>query len=432
MEITMSYEISDINGCTKKISFEFESVDLTSEIEKALKEKQKKANLKGFRPGKAPLAMVKKFYGPQIENDALYQFVSKEFFNTIEKEEIQALGYPRFANTKYEAEEKKVAFEATVEVMPTVSIKDFSSYEFKADPIDVKDEEVENLKKQMLESKAVKEEVTDKERALENGLLAIFNFEGEKEDGEKPESMKGNDFELEIGSGQFIPGFEDQMIGLKIGEKKSLPLTFPENYHAEDLRNAKVTFHVELTGIKEKKLPELTDELVKEYGYESVEEFQTKSLENLQNQKKRSSEEKLHQEILDKLIEENHFDIPTTMLAQQRVAVENELSQNLKAQGFTDDMVKGYFSKWSDDLNKRAEFQVRSGLILNELALKYKVESTEEDFDQKLQDVAKMGKLTEDQVDEFYRNNEKVKKNIMYAIREEKTFDKIKAEMKIS
>lgn len=428
----MSYKIEDINGCTKKLVFNFNSVDLSKQVSEALIEKQKTVNLKGFRKGKAPLQTVKQLFAPQIENDALYKFVSHEFFNAIQEAGIQAIGYPRFANTKYEAEKKEVAFEATVEVMPTVELKDFTKYTFKAEPVNVSEEDVAKIEEQLLSSKAKVEAITDEKAKLSKGQFAVFNFEGEKEDGERPESMKGSEFLLEIGSNQFIPGFEDQMIGLKKGEKKTIEVTFPETYHATELQNAKVKFHIELLEIKEKNLPTLTDEIVKEYGYENIAEFKTKSLKNLEIQKKRTSEEKLHQEILNKFIEENKFDVPATMVAQQRVAVEDELKQNLKAQGFTDDMTKTYFTKWSADLNNKADFQVRSGLILNELAKKYEVTATEEDFNNKLKEIADGSQLTDEQINTFYRNNEKIKKNIMYAIREEKTFDTIKAMMKIS
>lgn len=427
----MGYKVEDVNSCTKKLVFNIDSVDLSEQINEALKEKQKTVSLKGFRKGKAPLTMIHKMYGPQVENDALYRFVSNEFFNAIQEADIQAIGYPKFANTKYESEKKTVEFEATVEIMPTVELKPFKGYEFTAEPTEVTDEDVKKIEEQMLNSKSKIEAVEDESKVLEKGLFAVFNFEGEKEDGEKPENMKGKEYLLEMGSGQFIPGFEDGMMGMKKGDSKTLELTFPESYHVEDLRNAKVKFHVELIEVKEKKVPELTDEMVKEFGYEGVEDFKTKTRENLEIQKKRTSDEKLHEEILKKIIEDNKFDVPSTMIHQQRIAVENELKQNLKNQGFTDDMVKNYFGKWSDDLNEKAEFQVRSGLILNELAKEHSIEASEEDFNKKLEEITKGSQLTEEQVDQFYRNNDNIKKNIMYAIREEKTFAIIKDQIKV-
>jgi trigger factor len=137
----MAYEVQNLNDCTKKINFNFEDVDLTTQIEEALKEKQKTANLKGFRKGKAPLDMVKKLYGPQLENDALHRFVSSEFFKAIQEADIKAIGYPTFSNTKYE--DSNVSFEATVEIFPDFEIKDYSKYSFtkESDAVDANDYE---------------------------------------------------------------------------------------------------------------------------------------------------------------------------------------------------------------------------------------------------------------------------------------------------
>ena len=126
----MSYTIQDVNGCTKKFIFNFDKVDLSKEIKAAVLAKQQNSNLKGFRKGKAPLEMVQQLFGPQIENDALYRFISNEYFEAVKKENIRAVGYPQFGNTKYEAG-KTVAFEATVEVIPDFELKDYKSYTFK-------------------------------------------------------------------------------------------------------------------------------------------------------------------------------------------------------------------------------------------------------------------------------------------------------------
>jgi trigger factor len=185
--------------------------------------------------------------------------------------------------------------------------------------------------------------------------------------------MKGSEFMLEIGSNQFIPGFEDAMIGMKKGEKKTIDLTFPADYHQEDLKNAKVKFHVEALEIKEKKTPELNDELAKEFGFDSALDMQEKTKVRQVTQKARESQEKLHQEILEKFIADNKFDVPQLLIEDQKKALMQDLSQNLKQQGFGEDMLKLYFEKWQDDLNQKAEFQVRSGLVLDTLAKKYNV-----------------------------------------------------------
>lgn len=425
----MSYSVETINGCTKKLIFKFEDVNLDSQIESALKEKRKTANLKGFRKGKAPLDFVKKIYGAQVENDALYRFVSEEFYKAIQNEDFRAIGYPTFGNTQ--KQDNHVSFEATVEIFPEVDLKDYSKYEFKKEDDSVSDDDFNQLVDRYMGPKAEMTEIKDDSVKIEKGHFAVFNFEGEKEDGSKPDNMKAEEFLLEIGSGQFIPGFEDQMIGLKKGEKKTLDLTFPADYHEEDLREAKVKFHVEILELKEKKTPELDDELAKEFGFESVDDFNTKNRQRLEQQKKREVQQKLHEDILKKLVEDNPFDVPGTLIEQQKKAVQDDLGANLKSQGFDDNMLKTYFEKWTDDINAKAEFQVKSGLILDNLAKKYAIEATDEDMEAKFDEMAEQSGMEKDQLSAYYKSNEQIKSNLMYAIREEKTFEKLISDMKV-
>lgn len=426
----MSYVVENINGCTKKIVFTFESVDLSSQIEESLKEKQKTSNLKGFRKGKAPLAMIQKMYGAQVENDALYRFVSQEFYKAVQDEDLKAVGYPTFANTKFE-EGSRVSFEATVEIFPEFELKDYSSYEFSKEDDSISEKDFENLVSRYLAPKSEMVEVTDESVALENGKFAVFNFEGETPNGDRPANMKADEFLLEIGSGQFIPGFEEQMVGLKKGDKKTLEVTFPQDYHEESLKGALCKFDVEILEIKEKKTPQLNEELAKEFGFESVEDFNTKNRSRLEDQKKREAQSKLHQQVLEKLVEENKFDVPSALIEQQKKGVQQDLENNLKQQGFDDNMVKTYFAKWDADVTQRAEFQVRSGLILDKIAKSFKIEATDADLESKIEEMAKASGMEAEQLGSYYKSNDNIKQNLMYAIREEKTFDKLISSMKV-
>jgi len=426
----MSYEIESINGCTKRIKFSFEDVDLTTEMEASLKEKQRNSNLKGFRKGKAPLNFVKQVYGQQVESEALQRFVSQAFYKVIQDEDLKVVGYPAFANTKHE--EKSVSFDATVEIFPQVEIKEYSSYTFSKDDDSVTDADVSDLENRYLAPKAEMVEIKDDARTIEKGVFAVFNFEGEKPDGTRPDNMKAEEFLLEIGSGQFIPGFEDGMIGLKKGEKKTIELTFPADYHEEDLREANVKFDVEVLELKEKLSPDLTDELVKEFGFETVDDFKTKNKSRLIEQKKREVQSKLQEEILKKFVEENSFDVPSILVEQQKKSVQDDLGANLKQQGFDEQMLSTYFEKWADDITQKAEFQVRSGLILEQLANKYDVKTSEDDLDVKIEEMASQSGMEKDQVANYYKSNEQIKSNLMYAIREEKTFEKLIQDMKVS
>jgi trigger factor len=430
MRLNMSYSVESINGCTKKLIFNFDGVDLASQVESVLKEKQQSSNLKGFRKGKAPMGMVKQVYGAQAETDALHRFVSQEFYKAIQEEKLNAVGYPSFGNTDFK-DGNKVSFEATVEIFPEFELADYSKYSFKKEDETVSESDIEELKKKYLEPKSEMIEIKDEKAKIAKGTSAVFNFEGEKEDGEKPDNMKATEFLLEIGSGQFIPGFEDGMIGLKKGDKKIIEVVFPSDYHEEDLREAKVKFHVEILELKEKTSPELTDELAIEFGFESAADFDVKNKARLVTSKKREVQAKLQEEILKKLIEENKFDIPNALVESQKKSVQEELAGNLKQQGFNDEMISTYFEKWNVDVMAKAEFQVRSGLILDSLSKKFAVEATDADFDEKVAEMAEQSGMDKEQVVSYYQSNEQIKGNIMYAIREEKTFEKIISEMKV-
>lgn len=426
----MSYTIEDINQCTKKLTFNFEKLDLSSEIQSALKAKQKDANLKGFRKGKAPLDMIQKLYGPQVESDALNRFVQNKLFEAINSENLQMVGHPSFENVNYESG-TKVSFDALVEVFPDFELAKMEELSFTREKVEVTDEEVEQMKKNQLESKAEIKEV-EGDISLTKGHLAVLNFEGEKEDGSRPENMKGQEFQLEIGSGQFIPGFEEGMEGMKKGEKKTLEITFPADYHVEELQSAPVKFHVELLEVKEKSFPEFNDELAKELGHESASDFEKKTRANLEVQKNRQADEKLNQEILEKLVELNKFDVPQVMVAQQEKYLMDDIKRNLAQQGMNEEMAEQYFEKWKDEMAKKADFQVRSGLILDRLAKEFNVESGDEDLEKKIQETADSTGIDAEQIKQYYLGNEQMKRNMIYAIREEKTFAKLREIVKIS
>jgi trigger factor len=427
----MTYTVKSVNGCTKKLEFNFATLDLSREIKAAVVKKQSVTNIKGFRKGKAPLAMVEQVYGPQIESDALNQFVQTQLFEAVTKEKLKTVGHPAFENVKYETG-KSVSFEAVIEIFPEIKLSDYSAYSFKKDSAAVTAEDLDKLTKNYLGSKAEIVEVTEANAALAKGHSAVFNFEGVKENGERSENMKGSEYLLEIGSGQFIPGFEDGMIGMKKGEKKNILLTFPADYHAAELQNGKVTFEVELLEIKEKRFPELNDELAKEFGYESVSDFNAKNKVTLVTQKERQVSEKIHQDILEKLVKENKFDVPATLVQNQEKYLQEDLSKNLKSQGFNDQMVGEYFERWAKDITTKAEFQVRSGLILDHLAQEFKIETSEADFDKKIEESAATAGMDIATVKKYYSSNAQIKNNLMYAIREEKTFEELKKKMKIS
>jgi trigger factor len=171
----MSYTIEDVNECTKKLVFSFEELDLTTEIKEAVSKKRKSVSLKGFRKGKAPLDMVERLYGPQIETEAINSFVQNQFFEAVNKEGLRVVGYPSFENMKFERG-KSVSFDALVEIFPEVSLVDYKGWQFAKESTDVADDDLDNLTKNYLGSKAEMVEVTDAQNGFSNWSFCSFKF----------------------------------------------------------------------------------------------------------------------------------------------------------------------------------------------------------------------------------------------------------------
>ncbi|MDB9786603.1 trigger factor [Bacteriovoracaceae bacterium] len=420
----MTYTIENISNCQKKIVFSYDEVDFVDEIKTELLKQQKDAVIKGFRKGKAPLSMIEKIYRPQIEGDLLNKFISDEFRKTVEKEKLNMVGRPDIGKVEYDSL-KKINFEALVEVFPEFSLNKLENVNFSKDDVYVTDEEVDQVKNHMIDSKANLVGITDNSIAIENDLQAVMNFKGTRADGSAPPEMEGKEFVLEVGSKRFIPGFEEQLIGMKISEKKTIKVTFPEDYHQKDLCGEEVSFEVEILEIKKLERPDFTDEFVKDFSFSSVEDFLEKTKKNLMERKEKESTTKLHQEVLEKLVEKNKFDVPSSLIGMQENALKEDLASHLKGQGFNEDMLKSYYEKWGEGLQEKALFQVRSALILEKLADENKIEATEDDFVQKMEEAGKSQLEDVDKLKKYYEENADVKAKLMYGIREEKTIQKV-------
>ena len=424
----MSYTIETVNSYTKKFLFSFNEVSFDKEINHLLQEKKKTSHIKGFRKGKAPLHMIQKLYGVEIQRDALYHFISSKIMEALEKEKIRVMGKPQLTNSNYE-DEKKLRFEAVIQHIPHLEFTDLGKLSFIKKKEDISNEDMKEAINHHLEGKA--EMVVSEETILSKGKFAVINFEGVKGNGERPENMKGEEFLLEVGSNTFIPGFEEGLVGMKVGKKKELPLTFPESYHVEDLKGQEVTFYVELLEIKEKKTPDITDELARELDYDSKEDMEKKIRVRLEYQKEKVATENLNGDILDKIIAEYHFDLPQVLIEEQINSLRGDIAKRLQTQKFNDIQIEEYFEKWSKDIEKKAAHQVRSGLILNTLAEKYSIDVNEDDFIAKCEEMNRHSGLSIDEIKAFYENNTEDKKTMMYGIREEKVFQEIYKEVSL-
>lgn len=426
----MNYTVSDVNTCTKKLSFKLPNVDLKPHIQKALQSKQKTTEIKGYRKGKAPMSIIEKFYGPQIENEALSRYMYEQIDTAVKSEGINPIDYPKVENADYKA--PNLNFEAVVEFFPKIEIKDLSKYSFKKDKVEVTERDITEAKDKYLKSRTTLEEVADENYKAQNGDFVNMNFQGKLKDGSAPDNMKGLDYSLELGSGNFIKGFEEAIIGLKKSDKKDIKLTFPEDYHAEDLKGQPVTFAIEVLTIKHKKAPSLNEDLAKELGFDSLDQMETSIRDTVKTQKDRASKDKIEKEILEKLAADHKVDVPELMVQNQKKALIDQVLPGLSRSGFNDDQIKDYIAKWGSELDEKAAFQVHTALILDQISKDHKIDVTPQDIELKYQEVAKSAGMSVEEVKDFYKKDQNNYRNFFYNIKEQKTFEKIFSLVKLS
>jgi len=422
----MKYEIKHVNDCTKKFLFNLENINLDPYLHKAALSKQGTVQIKGFRKGKAPIAMIQDLYKGEITNDALYKIVMENVDTAIKTEKLNPIDYPKIENTSFENSELK--FEATIEVFPEIKLKDYKNYKFKRDKIEVTNDEIEDSKNKILEKRATLVAQSESYPA-QNHDFVVINFEGELADGNRPENMKGQDYPLEIGSNSFIPGFETALIGLKKGESKKVKLTFPMEYQVESLKGVDVTFDVSLLEVKKKILPEFTDDLAKELGAGSKDEMIKKISSEILKQKQFNQNKSLEKDFLEKVLADNKFEVPESMVTAQKKSSMEQMINNLKRSGMSDEVLRGYFEKNNGEIETRALFQVKSAFVLDTLSKAMKIEVKDEDINKKYQELALSSGLSIQEISDYYKKNQSAYKNFFFAIKEEKTFEKLFMEL---
>ncbi len=348
----------------------------------ALTKLSKDVKVPGFRKGKAPAGVVAKNIDPnalgqQTLDDALSKAVSEAF--TTEK--IQALDRPQVDVKKF-VPGKELEFTAETEILPEITLGDYKKLTAKKPKVTVTAKDVTEIIDRMRQGFAEKKPV---DRKAKDGDEAVIDFVGKK-DGEAFEGGTANDYTLTIGSKQFIPGFEEGLIGHKAGEEFDLELEFPVDYHAKELAGSKVIFSTKLKEVKEIVLPALDDELAAKAGpFTSVDELEADIKREITNQKDREALDKLKDELIDQLIEVSKVPVPEILVQDQSRSIEQDMTQNLLYQGMNLDMYleskKLTKEQWQDaEVKPAAEKRVKAGLVLSELSKVEKITASDEEL----------------------------------------------------
>ena len=379
----MNTTVKYLSDTRVRATIKVEATELKAAEQVALKKLSKTVKVNGFRKGHVPLEVVKKNVDPNaLAQEALENALSRAVAESFIENKLQALERPEVEVKKFVPGES-LEFTAEADVLPKVKLGDYKKLKATEKKVSVAkkdvDEVVERIRKSMAEKKEVK-------RAAKLGDEAVIDFVGKK-DGEAFPGGTGNDYPLELGSGSFIPGFEEAIVGLKKGDKKDIELTFPKDYHAPDLKGKKVVFETTVKKINEKVLSELNDEFAAKTGpFTSMSELTADIKRELEAQKKREASDELKDSLVKQLVAKSNVAVPAVLREDQVRSIEQDLMQNLMYQGLSIKQYweqKGYKDRdaWvKAEANEAADNRIKAGLVLSELSKVLKIEATADEL----------------------------------------------------
>lgn len=397
----MSVKWEKQEGNVGKLTFDIEQEKVKEGLDRAFVKVRKTLNVPGFRKGKVPRQIFNQRFGEEaLYQDALDILLPEVYSQAIDEAGIDPVDTPQVNIESMEKGETWV-LTAEVTVKPEVKLGDYKGLEVEKRETELTTEELEAELKQLQERQA--ELVVKEDAPAENGDTVILDFEGFK-DGVAFEGGQAENHSLELGSGQFIPGFEEKLVGLKAGDEADIELTFPEEYHAEDLAGQPVVFKVKLHEIKTKEVPALDDELAKDIDeeVETLDELKEKISKRLQEAKEESVAQAKQEEVIAKAVENAEVDIPHAMVHHEADHLMNHFAQDLQAQGLTPELYYQFTGQTEEamhaQMEKDAEKRVKMNLVLEAIAEAENIEPTEEAIDEEISTLAEKYGMEKDAV----------------------------------
>lgn len=397
----MSAKVEKREGNQTVLTIEVDAEKVNQGLDAAFKKVVKQINVPGFRKGKMPRQMFEKRFGVEsLYQDAIDILLPEAYANAIDETGIEPVDRPEIDVEQIE-KGKSLIIKATVTVKPEVKLGEYKGLEVEAFDTIVTDEEVENELKAMQEKQA--ELVVKEEGTAENGDNVVIDFEGFV-DGEAFEGGKAENYALELGSGSFIPGFEEQLVGTATGEEKDVEVTFPEEYHAAELAGKPATFKVKVHEIKGKELPALDDEFAKDADeeVETLDELKTKIKDRLAHDKAHQKEHFERDTVVEKAAANAEIEVPEAMIDTEIDRMVNEFEQRLQMQGMNLDLYYQFSGQdeaaLREQMKEEAATRVRVNLTLEAIAKAENIEVTDEEVNAELEKMSEMYNMTADQI----------------------------------
>ncbi len=428
-EMSMNVKELKSDGLKKAFQVTIKSSDFESKVDAKVTTLGKTTKLPGFRPGKAPKAMLMQKFRPSVLGEVLDEMINASVNEILTSKKLVPAMTPDIKLDKFE-DGKDIGFEMTFEVLPEIKFGDLKTLKLEKPVAEVPQEEIDKAMKFLAQSRrnVVKVET---DRAAKKGDTVVIDFVGSV-DGVEFQGGKGENYPLELGSGSFIPGFEDQLIGKKAGDKVDVKVKFPDNYHAKDLAGKDSVFAVEIKELREAKDVEINDEFAKSMGEDSLEKLKETIKSRIQNDYEAASRMKLKRQLLDNLDKEYHFDVPQGLVDAEYKAIIDQYNNAKKYNQLDEEEKAKSEDKLMEEYKEIAVRRVKLGLLLSEIGKSAKITITPEDINKAIMNEAKKYPGQEKAVFDFYLKNKQAIESLKAPVMEEKIVDYIFGQASVS
>ncbi len=400
----MQVSIETTSGLERRLTVGVPAARIDSEVDERLKKAVKNVRMPGFRPGKVPMKVMRQRFGEGVRQEVLGEVMSQSFQEAVVQEQLRPAGQPSIEPKSLEAG-RDLEYIATFEVFPEVDVVEMKDFEVEKPVASVTDEDIDNIievfRKQQGSWQAV-------ERAAIDGDKVNIDYAGTR-DGEAFDGGSAEDSDLELGSGRMIPGFEDGIVGMSAGEEKVLQLSFPEDYHSEDLQGASVEFKVKVNAIEEMVPAAMDEELFAKYGVEEggEEQFRKEVGENMARELKNAVQGKVKQQVMDAVIAAHeNVEIPKALIAQEVEALRNQMFQQFGGAAGQDMDLKSLLP--DDMFTENAEKRVKLGLVLSELVSRLELKADAGKVREAIEEMASTYQEPEEVINWYYSNQEQL------------------------
>ena len=411
-------DVEDLSSTKKRLQIEVPGEVVTKEIDSAYRKLSKKARIKGFRPGKVPRAILQRYYGDYVKDDVISTLVNDTYFKAISDKDIKPVSQPTIDNGTLE-EGKAFEYSAIVEVKPDIHVKDYLGLRLRGKKAEVVGEDVEKGLRHLQNLHAQLVTIEERKKVREGDFI-IIDYEGFS-DGKPFEGSRGKDFMLQIGSGGFIRGFDDKLIGSERDDEKEVEITFPEDH--QTMAGKRAVFRVRIKEIKEKIVPKLDDEFAKDIGeYQNLEELKDKIREDLKREGEESTRRDLENQLIERLIDANPFDVPRSMIEGQIDFFVADTKIRLASQGLAFNDVGVGEGRLRKDFKEAAVKRVKGRLILEKISALEEISVKDEEVTERLREISLRTNQNVEKVRGYYQKGDRMEE-LKAKIVEEKTLD---------